>query len=170
MQKTITLALISSSLLLTGCQTTYQQRSNVRSLEDQRMQQESQRRINGALENMEMEIARIGQEVDLLRSQMDSRCDAMEAKQEADNREMVNRLSGKIETLIKRATPPPAPKVAPRAQAPSRGAGYEHIVRPGETLSAIATAYGSKVKTVISVNKLSNPNQLKVGQKLFIPE
>ena len=48
--------------------------------------------------------------------------------------------------------------------------GYEHVVKAGETVSQIATAYKVTVKAILSANNLSNPNNLRVGQKLFIPE
>jgi LysM repeat protein len=43
-------------------------------------------------------------------------------------------------------------------------------VESGETLSAIAKAYGVKMKTISQANNLSNPNNLRLGQTLFIPE
>jgi LysM repeat protein len=39
----------------------------------------------------------------------------------------------------------------------------------GETLSAIAAAYRVKSSDIIKLNNLSNPNALRVGQKLVIP-
>jgi LysM repeat protein len=74
---------------------------------------------------------------------------------------MIARVGGELDKLIKQT-----------ASAPASGGAYgiEHTVRPGETLSTIATAYGVQVKTLIEVNKIQNPNVLSVGQKLFIPE
>jgi len=48
--------------------------------------------------------------------------------------------------------------------------GYEHIVKQGQTLSEIATAYNVTPAVIIKANNLQNPNSLRVGQKLFIPE
>jgi LysM repeat protein len=48
--------------------------------------------------------------------------------------------------------------------------GYEHVVKAGETVSQIATAYKVTVKAILAANGLANPNSLRVGQKLFIPE
>jgi LysM repeat protein len=48
--------------------------------------------------------------------------------------------------------------------------GREHVVQPGETLSAIAVAYKVKVNAIIQANGLKNGASLKAGQKLFIPE
>ncbi len=49
-------------------------------------------------------------------------------------------------------------------------AGYEHVVRSGETLSEIAREYRVSSAAIIKANNLSNPDNLRVGQKLFIPE
>ena len=53
--------------------------------------------------------------------------------------------------------------------------GYEHVVKARETLSAIITAYrenGVKVslKQVLDANEGLQPGNLKVGQKIFIPD
>jgi len=46
----------------------------------------------------------------------------------------------------------------------------EHTVKPGETLHSIANTYGIKADSIIRANNISNPNLLKAGQKLLIPE
>ena len=48
--------------------------------------------------------------------------------------------------------------------------GYEHVVKSGETLSQIATQYGVTVQVIVDANELADPNALRVGQKLFIPQ
>jgi len=48
--------------------------------------------------------------------------------------------------------------------------GYEHVVKPGETLSQIASQYNTTIQAVVEANQLSDPNSLRVGQKLFIPQ
>jgi|GEM_PF-913930 len=49
-------------------------------------------------------------------------------------------------------------------------AAKAHSVQKGETLSSIASSYGISWKALAEYNSLSNPNQLKVGQELRIPE
>ena len=56
---------------------------------------------------------------------------------------------------------------APRASA-SQGMQRIHVVRPGETLSAIASRYGTSVSVLASVNGLSDPNLIRAGQRLRI--
>lgn len=55
--------------------------------------------------------------------------------------------------------PPPAP--------PS--AGMYHIVQPGETLAAIGRTYGVSWQLLTRVNRLADPNQIEVGQSIWIP-
>lgn len=48
--------------------------------------------------------------------------------------------------------------------------GCEHIVASGDTLSAIAKKYGSRVAWIRNANKISDPNRgLRVGQKIWVP-
>lgn len=54
------------------------------------------------------------------------------------------------------------------ASAPAAHAGV-HLVRPGETLSAIASKYRRSVSVLAKVNHLRNPNLIVVGQRLRIP-
>jgi murein DD-endopeptidase MepM/ murein hydrolase activator NlpD len=42
-------------------------------------------------------------------------------------------------------------------------------VKPGDTLMAIASNYGISVSELAKANNLKNPNQLKISQKLIIP-
>jgi LysM repeat protein len=44
-----------------------------------------------------------------------------------------------------------------------------HTVAPGETLHSIAQRYGTTAEAVAQANGLMNPNQIYVGQVLFLP-
>ena len=59
---------------------------------------------------------------------------------------------------------PPKPEEAPKKQPTV----LVHVVQQGETLWDIAQAYGITVDSIVSANDLSNPNRLRVGQKLEI--
>ena len=59
------------------------------------------------------------------------------------------------------ATQAPAPPVA-------KG-GIYHVVKAGETLYRIGRAYDVNYAELARVNRLRDPNQIHVGQKLFIP-
>lgn len=44
-----------------------------------------------------------------------------------------------------------------------------YTVKPGDTLSKIATMYGTTYQVLASYNNISNPNKIYVGQKIKIP-
>jgi soluble lytic murein transglycosylase-like protein len=53
---------------------------------------------------------------------------------------------------------------------PSRvGVSSIHVVRGGETLSAIAARYGTSVDALARVNRISDPNLIVVGTKVKVP-
>jgi murein DD-endopeptidase MepM/ murein hydrolase activator NlpD len=65
-----------------------------------------------------------------------------------------------------------APVVTPiparlKTAAPSAAVAYE--VKPGDTLAAIASKYGTSVSELAKANHLNNPNQLQISQKLVVP-
>jgi murein DD-endopeptidase MepM/ murein hydrolase activator NlpD len=45
-----------------------------------------------------------------------------------------------------------------------------HVVRSGETLALLAKRYGSSVKALAEANRLVQPDRLRVGQQIVIPE
>ena len=49
------------------------------------------------------------------------------------------------------------------------GNGGRYTVRPGDTLSGIASRYGTSVGAIAQANGISNPNFIQVGQQLTIP-
>jgi len=49
------------------------------------------------------------------------------------------------------------------------GRGIVHEVRPGENLYRIGKAYGIADRELARVNNLSNPDRVRVGQRIFIP-
>ncbi|HPC82775.1 MAG TPA: LysM peptidoglycan-binding domain-containing protein [Thermoanaerobaculaceae bacterium] len=46
---------------------------------------------------------------------------------------------------------------------------FLHVVRKGDTPSAIARRYGSTVEAIVAANRLRNPRALRVGQTLVVP-
>ncbi len=158
---------------LTGCETlqTPQQRQQeaARRQAAQRHAEEQVYRVKGQVESVEMENARLMQELQQLRnavnsynsqiSQLNSKMSSLEAKQAREMNELIKRVEG---LLKKSVASRPAPKQ-------SRGSGREHVVESGHTLSAIAQAYGTTVKAIKSSNNLKS-DSIYVGQKLFIPE
>lgn len=76
-----------------------------------------------------------------------------------------NGLTGGVVYLGQRLSLVPGP-AAPSA--PAAG-GSTHTVAAGETLSTIARRYGTTIKAIASANGISDPNRIRVGQRLAIP-
>lgn len=165
--------------------------------EDIRLLQEENRRLAGRLEGIELELERVSRAVDQLRqapggpsvadvqalqqrvSSLEHQLRNVDAARERDRKEIIDTLTARISQLLsagqtsgrRQGGTTPAGAVQPSQRRSASGAqeGYEHVVGPGESLSAIAAAYGVSVRAIVEANNLQNPNQLRVGQKLFIP-
>jgi LysM repeat protein len=57
----------------------------------------------------------------------------------------------------------------PTEKAQAQSSDAIHIVQPGETLGTIATKYGISYQQLARYNGISNPNLVRVGQRLRIP-
>ncbi len=176
-----------------GCVTYYEQELTAleqRRREDLRLLQERVRTVEGRIEGMELELQRVAAELESVRrlaassgdaslklvqpklQELEQRLARLDAAREADRQAIVDELSRRVADLLKRATPSTPPRTsstsAPRR--PGVSTGYEHVVQPNETLSAIAAAYGVSVKAIQEANNITDPSKLRPGQKLFIPE
>src|SRR5262249_53535021 len=60
-----------------------------------------------------------------------------------------------------------SPLPAPPASAP--GPGIYHVVKRGENLYRIGKAYDLTYQELAKINGIADPNQISVGQKIFIP-
>lgn len=72
------------------------------------------------------------------------------------------------------APPPTATQEAAAAQAtrtptPAPGEETVYVVKPGDSLSAIAFQYGISLEELMAANDLTDPDVLYVGQRLVIP-
>jgi len=71
--------------------------------------------------------------------------------------------------------PPPKPaEKAPVAKSvfkelPKALVTTKYVVRSGDTVSGIAKQYGISQSEIVDLNKMSDPNKLRVGQKLMLP-
>jgi chromosome segregation ATPase len=84
----------------------------------------------------------------------------LDAAREKDRQAIIDSLSNKITGIIQSQAPP-----ARRGER-----GYEHVVQQGQTLSEIAAVYNVKVDAIVEANNLADPNSIRVGRTLFIPE
>lgn len=65
--------------------------------------------------------------------------------------------------------PPVGGYYSPQDNTYDNPSGGTHTIAPGETLFSIATRYGTTADALAAANGLSNPNQIYVGQVLFLP-
>lgn len=174
--------LAAACLVSAGCATIDPAEAEAQRREDMALVDEKVRRLEGRLEAIELELSRIQQRVDALPrttgsdiqslqssiNDLERRIQQVDAARERDKQEIVDKLSGKIAAMVSKPSSGggSAKKSTTRAV---NGTGYEHVVEAGQTLSAIASAYGVKQADIIQANDLKEPYMLRVGQKLFIP-
>jgi LysM repeat protein len=99
---------------------------------------------------------------------LQARVDALDAARQKDKQAIIDHLAKELAALN-----------LPRAAGKTGGAttdgsptttGKEHVVAKGESLTTIAKTYGVSVEDLKKANNISNPNEIKVGQKLIIPK
>ncbi len=66
-------------------------------------------------------------------------------------------------------TPTPAPTASPTAAPTPAPSQVVYIVKAGDQLARIAATYGVTVAAIQEANNITDPNLIKVGQKLVIP-
>ncbi len=76
---------------------------------------------------------------------------------------------GATRTPTVRATERPLSPTGSVSDPSASGDGVHHVVRPGETLWRIATAYGLSVDELARANRLEDPGVLTAGDTLRIP-
>lgn len=168
---------------LSGCVTIMDESTQMQQREDMLLLQEKLSKLEGRVETVEMEVERMQGGVDSLRSQaagqgevrtIQSRLDQLEAglrtveaAREKDRQEIIDKLSAQIAKIVRPSSSGTARRQTTRSASET---GYEHVVQSGETLSEIASAYGVTIKAILDNNEIGDPNRLRVGQKLFIPE
>ena len=176
---------------LPGCVTMQDSSEATQQHEDVLLLKEDLNRTKGKLETLEMEYQRLLHELDAMQGaavsskgatsstqaridELERRLSVLEGARAKDRQAIVDQLSGKMADIMgDRTTGTSSPKsksAATKASAGTAGiTGYEHVVKEGDTLSAIATAYKVKTSAIVEANKLQSPDTLRTGQKLFIP-
>lgn len=166
-------------LLFTGCVTTQEQRTGQLQMQVDRQamvfrvdqleaqvsdQTQAFAYLQQQVEGLRAEIARLEAALASQRREASEALAAERALREREKQAMVDELSRRMAELIARQSAAAAP-VRGRAES-----GYEHVVKPGETISQIAAAYRVTVDAIVRANNLKNPDNVRAGQKLFIPE
>lgn len=172
------LGVLALLAMVTGCTTVsgeaqrVQEARMMREISELRMSvSRMEQRVNGLetsqnmllndLQRVEENVARSQNQTADRIADLAVRFDDQSRQQASLRQELADELSSRVAKLMQsRPAPPPT-----RTQS-----GYEHQVQPGETLSEIARAYGVSAQVIIRANNISDPNTLRVGQTLFIPE
>lgn len=176
--KTLNVFLMIMLLSLSGCSTLVYDRRNEemrKRAELDRMQREiaqlqnrvaemgeGQHRVFSDVESTRTSSAQKRQAIADRLSAIEQTLAAQPAEREKLRKEIVDTLSGKLGRIMQAQEPRPA-----RQHSTS---GYEHVVKPGETISEIASAYGVTVAVIVRENNLKDANSIRAGSKLFIPE
>ncbi|NCC51992.1 MAG: LysM peptidoglycan-binding domain-containing protein [Spartobacteria bacterium] len=189
--KTMAFSFVAAAMIpaWTGCQSLYQERAEqeMRAQQDFALLRDEMFRLKGRVETLELEVSRLDRDIyttqatagDAARQEtqtlgarladLERQIDAVEGRRQKDKQEIVDTLSRKIAEVMKKSAGSRSSGSASRKRG-SAEYGYEHVVEPGQTLSEIASAYGVSVKAIVEENNITNPNTVRAGQKLFIPE
>lgn len=118
----------------------------------QNFRETESRRSREAIDALDRQIADLERQVSRL-----------ESARAEDRKEIIDRMTATISQMLASSA---------AAQPASRGSqtGVEHTVRPGETLSEIASAYGVTVRALIQANSMQNPDRIRAGDRIFIPD
>jgi nucleoid-associated protein YgaU len=74
-----------------------------------------------------------------------------------------------VAALAEGAAPPPVKVVQARISAPAPAPGtITYVVEPGDTLSSIATTFGTSAAELLELNDLDSPDRLSIGQELEV--
>jgi len=177
--------LLAGLLASSGCFTVLDPGANraTQEREDVLILREDNRRLAGRVESLELQIEQLHQNQDRLQdnqrrlvSEMDQQVEgrmarveqqiaAVDAARVKDRGDIVEKLSTKITQVMASSS-----SATHAGRSSHSGTGYEHTVGAGQTLSEIAKAYGVSISVIIRENNLKNPDQLRLGQTLFIPE
>ena len=177
---------------LLGCATMQDSSEVTQQQEDMLLLKEDLNRTKGKLETLEMEYQRLLRELDAMQGvaasskgvtsstqiridELERRLGVLESARAKDRQAIVDQLSGKmVDIMGDRTTGKSSPKsksAATKTSVSNTGmTGYEHVVKEGDTLSAIAAAYKVKISAIVEANKLQSPDALIMGQKLFVPQ
>lgn len=136
------------------------ERLKARSEESQEHQHRLHARLDQASREMAQQHQNLRQELDAFRRELAQ----IQADRERLREAIVADLSERMSRLLA------AQATSPRAVADRAETGYEHVVEAGQTLSEIARAYGVTVDAILKANNMTNPDRIRQGQTLFIPE
>lgn len=179
MKRIMAIGLMAGALMTGGCVTLVDQASMARQQADWDSMCGEIQRMNERINGLQLEQQALAREIEALRrapredlatrnrlDTLERQLQALDTARESDRREVVAELSRKVAAIVGGAS---GGGSSGRGGSSSAETGYEHVVKSGETLSAIAAAYKVSISAVKRANNLSS-DTVRVGQKLFIPQ
>lgn len=101
---------------------------------------------------------------------INTRIRSIEKKQKQDKKELKGRMKIILEEVTKENT---ELRRQIRALRKSLNANTEedyYTISAGDTLSQISDIFGVSIKSIMKANNIANPNSIRIGQKLIIPQ
>ena len=179
------IAVVTAGLMLagTGCVTMMDDKNLARQQADFDTIRSDTDALKERLNGIQMEQQALARDIEALRKtpredtaararldQLEQQIRALNAARESDRKQIVDDLSHKVAAVVGSATSGSSGGGRTTSgRAAEAETGYEHVVKSGETLSAIAQAYKVGVSAVMRANNMKTSDRLRVGQKLFIP-
>lgn len=174
MKKILTIGMMAAMLMAGGCVTLVDQASMARQQADWESMCADIQRMNERINGLQLEQQALTREIETLRrapredvttknrlETLERQVQALGAAREADRREIVTKVASIVGSS--------GGSSSGRGSSSASETGYEHVVKSGETLSAIAAAYKVNSSSIKKANGLKS-DVVRVGQKLFIPQ
>lgn len=178
MKRMVMIGVAAMSLMGGGCVTLVDQASMARQQADWDSMCADIQKLNERLNGLQLEQQALTREIEEIRrapredlvtknrlDMIERQLQAVNTARESDRREIVADLSRKVAAIVGGS----GGGSSGRGSSGGSETGYEHVVKAGESLSAIAAAYKTSIGTIKRANNISS-DTVRVGQKLFIPQ
>lgn len=196
--KALSLWSLVFGLLLTGCTTLdlakREEVAQVRTSVSEELigVKEDIRSLNGRIEELEQKIDRLTQtqsqqnkelnttlqewrrqtkkDVEKKTANINEEIQSLEKRQKQDKKELQNKLNVVLEEVTTENNQLRRQIEALRKSTAYTGTEGDYIVAQGDTLSGIAQSFGVSMRSMMEANNITDPNTIRIGQSLIIPE
>ena len=189
MKKQFVLSLLAAggmALLLCGCEAMGGRESRDAQLQKQqfemvRAQTNQMNQVSSsitALQNSNAEIVKTVNDYNQKIASLEQRNAALEkniatlqqqiAAEKQERQTTISKMIDQVSKEVSKASVPP-PAASSGSGPVGSGSFFEHKVEAGQTLGAIAKAYGASTQEIMTANRMKDAN-LRVGQTLYIPK
>ncbi len=165
---------------VSGCVTMVDESVMTRQQADMDILREDIQKLNERLKGVQLEQQNLARDMDAIRKapredadtrarldNLDRQIKAVSAARETDRKQIVEEISRKVATIVNGSS---GGSSGGGKSSSGTETGYEHVVKPGESLSKIAREYKVSVSAIMKANNLKSSDTVRAGQKLFIPQ